>query len=484
MNEGKTFDELSDEVEAEDAAKALDRAWLDGGRTFADAFREALDERDKWVRGDKKPLPVPWPEWGAIVAGVPEDEPEKGGLLPGLHVVAAGTGVGKTQFAVSIAAHALEAGALVAYFALELSEQEVAVRAFAEAQGAPRWSSVLRGRDGESREVLEGIAETLTRPELAKRFGIFAPTMGGDFDLSAFVVNRAKAMRAKVNHEGSPFPPLLVFDYTQLAAVGGDFEARKAVTELAAALREASRAHDLVVIAISSVARSNYVNASKAGAEAGGLTPEGRIKNPEALLIAKESGEMEYCSNTSTVIVNVERLESGRALVALCVVKNREGFTRWAPAAFEGGRWQTPKRGGKVERSDVAAYFPKAEKRDANAADGENDMARKMWEGAWWSSGAEIFAGSPFVSHGNWTSYCVERRAKEDVINRLVNINLGGIEVSEKHSWNVRAVDTGSIATGGWAAGLLANKNSNSADGAAAPMTAKRPPKKSAGKKK
>ena len=53
MNAGKTLDELSDAVVAEGKAAELDRAWLDGGRTFADAFREALDERDKWVRGER-----------------------------------------------------------------------------------------------------------------------------------------------------------------------------------------------------------------------------------------------------------------------------------------------------------------------------------------------------------------------------------------------------------------------------------------------
>jgi hypothetical protein len=482
MSDGKTLDDVSDEVVAEDAAGALDRAWLNGGRTFADAFREALDERDKWVRGDKKPLPVPWPEWGAIVAGVTENEPEKGGLLPGLHVVAAGTGVGKTQFAVSIAAHALEAGALVAYFALELSEHEVAVRTFAEAQGAPRWSSVLRGRDGESREVLESIAETLTRPELEKRFGIFAPTANAG--LCDFVVNRAKAMRAKVNHEGSPFPPLLVFDYTQLAAVGGEAQAREAVGELAAALREASRAHDLVVIAISSVARSNYGNASKAGSEAGGLTPEGRITNPEALLIAKESGEMEYCSNTSTVIVNVERLESGRTLAALCVVKNREGFTRWAPAAFEGGRWQTPKRGGKVERSDVAAYFPKpkaTEQRDPKAYGGDYDNARRMFEGAWWASEASIRDGAPFLSVETWKAYCTENRTNAEALMLCLCplITNGSEQAANESPWRVRSVPDGWIATGGWAADLLVKKNK----GAAAHMTAKRPSKSKAGKR-
>lgn len=482
MSDGKTLDEVSDEVVAEGKAAELDRAWLDGGRTFADAFREALDERDKWARGEKKPLPVPWPEWGAIVAGVPENEPEKGGLLPGLHIVAAGTGVGKTQFAVSIAAHALEAGALVAYFALELSEHEVAVRTFAEAQGAPRWSSVLRGRDGESREALEGIAETMTRPELQKRFGIFAPTANAG--LCDFVVNRAKAMRAKVNHEGSPFPPLLVFDYTQLAAVGGEAQAREAVSELAAALREASRAHDLVVIAISSVARSNYGNASKAGSEAGGLTPEGRITNPEALLIAKESGEMEYCSNTSTVIVNVERLESGRTLAALCVVKNREGLTRWAPAAFEGGRWQTPKRGGRIDRSAVAAYFPKPkapEQRDPKARGGDYDNARRRFEGAWAVAGMPIQNGEPFLSVEAWKANCAENRVDAEALMLcLCPATTNGVEQATTESpWLARSVPGGWIATGGWAADLLAKRT----EGAAAPMTAKRPPKSKAGKK-
>lgn len=475
MSDGKTLDDVSDEVVAEDAAGALDRAWLEGGSTFTEAWRRALDERDKWVRGEKKALPVPWPEWGAIVAGVPENEPEKGGLLPGLHVVAAGTGVGKSQFAVSITAHALEAGALVAYFALELSEQEVAVRTFSEVPGAPRWSHVLRGRDGETREVLEGLAEVLTRPELEKRFGIFTPTV--DERLSPFVLAKAKAMRAKVNAEGSPFPPLLVFDYTQLAAVGGESEARKAVGALAAALREASRAHDLVVIAISSVARSNYGNASKAGAEAGGLLPDGGITLPEGLLIAKESGEMEYCSNTSTVIVNVGRPESGRTLAALCVAKNREGLTRWAPAAFEGGRWQKPERGGNVQRSTVAAYFRGAE---ADEKD-DPDKARKAFENAWFAAGAEEREGLPFLSTAAWDSWCAKGSAKANALNPLVLVDFGGTSEPPAHSWHLRAGESGWKALGSWGADLLKRKSEGPR---AAPRNpAQRPQKPKKGKR-
>jgi hypothetical protein len=455
----KTLDEVSNQV----AAEALDGAWLDGGRTFSDAFSDALDERDKWVRGEKKPLPVPWPEWGAIVAGVDEEkEADRGGLLPGLHVVAAGTGVGKTQFAVSIAAHALRAGALVAYFALELSEQEVAVRAFAETRGAPRWSKVLRGRDNEDRSTLEGLAAELTADEVRSRFAIFAKQ--ADATLPAFVLAKAAIMRAKVNAEDSPFPPLLVFDYTQLAAMGSEADARKAVGELAAALREAARAHDLVVIAISSVARSNYGNAGKSGPETGGLTESGAIKNPEGLLIAKESGEMEYCSNTSTVIVNVERLESGRTLAALCVAKNREGLTRWAPAAFEAGRWLAPSRDGKnaPERAQVAAYFAKGDgdearartpKVEINVASMAATKARKTFEAAWWASGANLRDGAPFVSHEAWKATSEEKRENPEEID-----NLG-----PQGSSQVWPVEGGWTAMGGWGAELLSKQSAGSA---------------------
>jgi hypothetical protein len=407
MSEGKTLDEVSDEVVAEGKAAELDRAWLDGGRTFADAFREALDERDKWARGEKKPLPVPWPEWGAIVAGVPENEPEKGGLLPGLHIVAAGTGVGKTQFAVSIAAHALEAGSLVAYFALELGAREIAARLFAEVQGAPKWSAMLRGRDGEKRTDLEARAEAVFA-ETARRFGVFAqPPLD---TLVESVKERGRAMRAKVAAEGSPFPPLIVVDYTQLAAVGGDFEARQAVSALSKAMRDVSLEHDLVVIAISSVARSNYVNVGKDGGEAGGLSPAGWISTPDSLLIAKESGEMEYCSNTSTVILNVHRIENGRTLAALCVAKNREGFTRWAPAAFEGGRWQTPKRDGEnvPDRETVAGYLKAAENDPSTAKNGRAPKGEKWFEGAWWASGATMKDGAPFVTEAAFAKYVAE----------------------------------------------------------------------------
>lgn len=411
MSSGKTLDEVSDELMAEQ----LDRAWLDGGRTFADAFREALDERDKWARGEKKPLPVPWPEWGAIVAGVPENEPEKGGLLPGLHIVAAGTGVGKTQFAVSIAAHALEAGALVAYFALELGAREIAARLFAEVQGAPKWSAMLRGRDGEARSDLEARAEAVFS-ETAKRFGVFAqPPLE---TLVESVKMRGLAMRAKVNaEEGNPYPPLIVVDYTQLAAVGGDFEARQAVSALSKAMRDVSLEHDLVVIAISSVARSNYVNVGKDGGEAGGLSAQGWISRPDALLIAKESGEMEYCSNTSTVIMNVHRAEDGRTFSALCVAKNREGFTRWAPAAFEGGRWQTRKRDGEnaPDRNAVASYLNPAENDPSTAKNGRAPKAERWFHDAWWSSGTAMKNGRPFVSEQAFAQFLKEHtRAKED----------------------------------------------------------------------
>ncbi len=174
---------------------------------------------------------------------------------------------------------------------------------------------------------------------------------------------------------------------------------------------------------------------------------------------------MEYCSNTSTVIVNVERLEGGRTLAALCVAKNREGLTRWAPAAFEAGRWQAPSREGEnpPKREQVAAYFTKTDGQQGHESKKQNDAdeARKVFEAAWWNSGAPLQAEAPFVSTEVWEAASKQKSTKPTLIAQLDASSIAG--PPSHHSWHVRAVEGGWTAVGGWGAELLSKRSAGSA---------------------
>lgn len=304
-------------------------AWvakLNEGKTFKTALREALDRADKWSSGAWEPVPVPLAAWGALMAGGGYAP----GLYPGLHVLAAGTSVGKTALATSIATMAARAGGLVAYFALELSAGQVALRMASELQGFGHWAKVAKGKGGE-RSVLEDATQPLANAGI----WVYEPKPGEQLPIYEW----AAAIRGLSDDRGTKTTPLLVLDYTQLVGLGGaEQEARQRLTAAASELRRAARECDVAVLAISSVARASYGLMGIGGWIEAGCEANGNVSNPNAMLVGKESGEIEFFADSQTTILSIQRLAM-QTTSALVVAKNREGTLGWAPGLFREGKW-------------------------------------------------------------------------------------------------------------------------------------------------
>jgi hypothetical protein len=323
------------------AAKARWTEALDEGKTFGASLSEALDRADKWSSGAWEPVPVPLNEWGAILGG----DVNKPGIYPGLHVIAAGTSVGKTALATSIATMAATAGGLVAYFALELSAGQVALRMASELKGFGHWATVARGRGGD-RQGLESVAAKLTDSGI----WVYEPKPATDLPIFEW----AEAIRGLSDANGTKTTPVLILDYVQLVGLGGsDLEARARLSKAAGDLRRAARECDVAVVAISSVARASYAITGPGGWDTAGCEASGNVTNPHAMLVAKESGEIEFFADSQTTIITMRRTET-ELTCALIVAKNREGKLGWAPGLFREGKWTDD-----ATRAEVAAFAPK-----------------------------------------------------------------------------------------------------------------------------
>jgi len=98
------------------------------------AHSGALDALRARARGEAKPIPLPWPRLAEALGG---------GLWPGLHVLCAATGIGKTAAALQIAFSALRAGAPTLYVGLELGAVDITARAITIAENnGSQWSEL------------------------------------------------------------------------------------------------------------------------------------------------------------------------------------------------------------------------------------------------------------------------------------------------------------------------------------------------------
>jgi replicative DNA helicase len=223
------------------------------------------------------------------------------GWVPGLHVLAAGPGVGKTTLCLQFAWHAAAEGWPVLYVTYENAARNILLKMLCARAGLSP-ADVERGfADMEKLEAAErehaGVLERIHVIE-------------GDGRLRLSAVEAA--MRALA---GGKAPGLIVFDYLQRAAHGLGYEQlRQNVSLLTGELRELSTRLDCPLIAISSQnrAQGDYGNGGSG-----------------ALDSLKESGDLEYGADTVSLLYTPK--DAGAAPPAreieLKVAKNRFGAT-------------------------------------------------------------------------------------------------------------------------------------------------------------
>jgi hypothetical protein len=243
-----------------------------------------------------------------------------------LLIICAPPGWGKSAFAVWLARVWLARvlGIPVLYVSTELEADEITARVAAQVLGAP-WRDIVRGRVAAS-EVQRAVA------------GVPIEVIGCDVlprgpEALAVIEREARAMAA------GGTPPLVIVDYVQDLARGGDERTvRGRVGDIASGLRALSQAIDCPVVGVSSVSRTFYAPQK---AEALRAADDATVY----LATAKESGDVDYAAAV-VLAIDLDR-ESG--LARLAVAKSRHGETGFAGARFHGatGRWE-PCEGAQV----------------------------------------------------------------------------------------------------------------------------------------
>lgn len=290
----------------------------------------ALDRSTARRRGDEKAVPVPFRGWEDALGG---------GLWPGAHFIVSGTGVGKSQLSIQTALGAAKAGVPVAYVGLELDEMQIALRVLAE-QAGMRWSGLYTGRCSEA--------------EIARARGCAGQLEGLPFYVDfgsahGWPASRLVALAQRMRKDHPRGRMLIVLDYLQLV---GDEPAefrrrpdlRERIGSAAYLARDVARRFDVAVLMISSAARNHYGLLAGEFDHAGLTTRNGHraILHPHVLVgLGKESGELEFSADTSTVLLRWPvALDNGEAAILVAVPKVRAGAESWSALAFGGGRFQ------------------------------------------------------------------------------------------------------------------------------------------------
>jgi replicative DNA helicase len=246
-------------------------------------------------------------------AGVPSGFVDLDNLLSGLQkgnliVVAARPGVGKSSFATNIARNvAVEAGAPVAMFSLEMSRFEIGMRLLC-GEARVGWDRVRTGRvaTDEWTRIVEA-AEVLHE----------APLYIVDSGNVTIVDIRAKARRLKSSRQGLG---LIIVDYLQLMSGHIRVDNRQQeVAEISRSLKLLAKELDIPVIAVSQLNRN----------------PETRADKRPQLSDLRESGSIEQDSD---VVMFIHREDSDDPQVKgkadLVVAKHRNGPTGTIPLTF------------------------------------------------------------------------------------------------------------------------------------------------------
>jgi replicative DNA helicase len=245
-------------------------------------------------------------------AGVPTGFVDLDSLLSGLQksnliVIAARPGVGKSSFVTNVARNvAVDAGAPVAMFSLEMSRFEIGMRLLcAEARVA--WEKVRSGRVA---------TEEWTRIVEAAEVLHEAPLFIVDSGNVTIVDIRAKARRLK-SKQGLG---LIIVDYLQLMSSHMRTENRQQeIAEVSRSLKLLAKELEVPVIAVSQLNRN----------------PESRADKRPQLSDLRESGAIEQDSD---IVMFIHREDTDDPTVKgkadIIVAKHRNGPTQTVPLTF------------------------------------------------------------------------------------------------------------------------------------------------------
>jgi len=281
---------------------ALERGSVDEGAELADV---AHDEVERAIRGEKAP---------ALPSGIVDLDRLLGGGLPfgALCVLAARPGCGKTSVAVQVSAHAaIDEGAGVAFFSLEMGRGEIARVTLAQRSGV---AALVQRSGGLHSGALARL--TSAREELrASKFRVFdgERTLGG-------IVARSRALARRGGLR------LIVIDYLQLVESPGtqrDESRTESVGRVSRTLKAIARELNVVVLAAAQLNRA----------------VEQREGSKPRLSDLRESGSIEQDAD---IVIGLSRDAAARNEqpgmakgIEFHVLKHRGGATGVVPAIFD-----------------------------------------------------------------------------------------------------------------------------------------------------
>ncbi len=223
------------------------------------------------------------------------------GLSPGLYLLAAATGTGKTALAGQIALHVSERHGPVVFVSMELSDVDLAVRMVSVITNVKKERLVTGTLTDEGSDVVLRAVERLSRSQLHIVFG------------SGYTSRDIRAYALQVQAtEGTP-PSLIVVDYVQLLKdQEGDGRSRERNVRAAArGLKDVSGELGIPLLALVQLNRNRAIRADK---------------RPQ-LADLRESGDLE---NTADSVIGLYRDEVDhpnspeRGLAELSVLKKRQ----------------------------------------------------------------------------------------------------------------------------------------------------------------
>ena len=255
---------------------------------FADLL-QMLEERRKAMKDGAAAV--------GVATGIGKLDKLLGGLQPGLHLLAAAPGKGKTALALQIAGQAAKAGEPVLFVTFEESPERLALKVICQQAGLV------------AKNYAEGYANPLDVETAMREHGPALARLHileGTADLTVSQV-KARALALMARHAGGRC--LVVIDYLQRWAGGRReyTEFRHVVSGLVSELRELALRLDSPVLVISSQNRPGQDGAN--------------------LTSLKESGDLEYSADTVMFLVDAsEQSEVSPArAVDLVIQKNRYG---------------------------------------------------------------------------------------------------------------------------------------------------------------
>ncbi len=312
-------------------------------RTLADVFKAALDLSERRAGKLELPIPTGWRQLDEIMGG---------GFWPGLHVVVAASGVGKTQFALQVAGGALARGTPCAMAELELEEEQIGLRLLASHTPSKlgiSWSSAYLGTANEF--AMNQLRDAAERLGSAPLYLDVADGMG------AWSISRLEGMAVALRQRHPEGPGMLVLDFLQLVGAGEGqerLELRERIAAATYAAKSISKRYKLAVIVVSSTGRANYAQLAPEMRKTG-LRVRGKkrivLDTQNWIGMGKESGEIEFSADSLLVLFRPTMkagdgdddavqtvLERGGYPVVGVVPKLRYGQPGWFAMPFELGR--------------------------------------------------------------------------------------------------------------------------------------------------